>query len=96
MEEKLKQYAELKIEEKRITDLLESLKPEIKEYIEGQGVDKLPTSLGTFTLGARTTWKYSPAVEALQKEEKATGIAKQVVTTSLIFTAPKAEKEDNA
>ena len=96
IEEKLKRYAELKAEEKIITEGIETLKPFIKEHIEGLGVDKLPTSLGVFTLGSRSTWKYSPAVEELQKEEKAKGIAKQVVTTSLIFSAPKAVEENVA
>lgn len=96
MEEKLKKYAQLKSEEKRIEKEIEELKPEIKEYIEAQGVDKIPTTLGTFSLTSKSTWKYSPAVENLQKEEKAKGIAKQVVSTSLMFTAPKADKEEYA
>ena len=85
IEEKLKRYAELKAEEKIIAEGIETLKPFIKEHIEGLGVDKLPTTLGTFTLSPRSTWKYSPAVEELQKEEKAKGIAKQVTTNTLVF-----------
>ena len=93
MAERLKKYAELKEQEKAIANDIETLKPIIKEWIEGQGVDKVPTSMGTFSLGSRSVWKYSPAVEKLQKEEKATGIAKQVVSTSLIFSAPKLNGE---
>lgn len=96
IEEKLKRYAELKAEEKIIAEGIDTLKPAIKEYIESQGVDKVPTSMGIFSLENRSTWKYSPAVEELQKEEKAKGIAKQVVITGLRFTAPKAVKEENA
>lgn len=85
----LARYAELKIQSKKITEEIEELNPHIKEYILKEGVDKLPTTMGTFSVESRSTWKYSPAVEKLQDEEKAKGIAKQVTTTSLKFLPAK-------
>jgi len=52
-------------------------------------VDKINTEVGSFTLGSRTTWKYSEAVSELQEHEKAAGIAKQVTATILSFRAVK-------
>lgn len=91
IEEKLKRYAELKQEEKRVVEEIDTLSPDIKEYLSNRGVDKLPTSLGTFSLVSRAVWKYSPAVEKLQKEEKAKGIAKKIESISLMFKTPRAK-----
>ena len=85
----LKEYAELKLQEKVISEKLSELNPVIKEYLSDQGVDKLPTSMGNFSLGSRTIWQYSDAVTKLQEKEKAEGIAKKVTSVSLIFTTPK-------
>ncbi len=89
IEDALKRYAELKISTSAAETEMEELKPLIKEHIMKEKVDKLPTSVGTFSLGERSTWKYSPAVEKLQDEEKAKGVAKKVTTTSLLFKPPK-------
>lgn len=87
IQSKLKNYAELKIQEKAISEQLEELKPEIKKYMLDEGVDKVPTSMGNFILSERTTWQYSKAVEILQKEEKANGTAKAVKAVTLMFKA---------
>lgn len=92
MEDKLKKYAEYKTLAKDLEVKMEELKPEIIAFLEEQGVDKLPTNLGTFTISPFTTWKYSEAVKELQETEKATGIAKKVVSNSLRFTGPKADE----
>lgn len=83
----LKRYAELKVAEKKITTELEELKPLIREHMMTEGIDKLPTSAGSFTLGERTTWQYSKEVEKLQKAEKADGTAKEVKSVVLTFKA---------
>ena len=91
---KFQRYADLMIEKRKIEAELEELNPIIKEQISKEGADKVKTEFGTFTLGTRTTWKYSAAVEKLQEVEKATGIAKKVETTSLIYKTPKDKEAD--
>lgn len=88
----LLRYANLKVMEKDITKELDELKPFIREHMMAEGIDKLPTSAGVFSIGERTTWKYSKDVEKLQKQEKADGTAKEVKTITLTF---KAEGEEN-
>lgn len=85
IEENLKKYAELKIMAKSLDKQMEELKPSIREHMMSQGIDKLPTSVGTFTIGERTTWKYSKAVLDLQKQEKADGTASAVKSVVLTF-----------
>lgn len=96
--ENLKRYAELKIQEKAIKTELEELNPKVRDFISAQGVDKLPTTIGTFSLVAKTIWKFSPAVEKLEKEvdklkekEKADGTATSDARYDLIFKAAKEE-----
>lgn len=89
----LARYADLKDLEKSIKAEIEELAPQIKEYLLKTGVDKLPTSAGTFTISERSTWQYTEAVEKLQEEEKATGKAKKVTITTLMFKAPKPEEQ---
>lgn len=92
--ENLKRYAELKVQEKAIKDELAELNPKVKDFISAQGVDKLPTSLGVFSLVAKAVWKFSPAVEKLEKEvdklkekEKADGTATSDARYDLMFKA---------
>lgn len=96
--ENLKLYAELKIQEKEIKARLEELNPLVKDFISAQGVDKLPTNLGTFSLVPKAVWKFSPAVKRLEDEvdklkekEKADGTATSDARYDLIFKAAKAE-----
>lgn len=88
---KLQKYAELKAEEKRIAAEIDELKPEIQAAIVASGADKVETDFGNFILKPTVRWKYSPAVEALQEEEKAKGIAQKVETPGLLFKAAKVE-----
>lgn len=92
IEEKLKKYAELKIMAKALDEQMEELKPSIREHMMSQGIDKLPTTIGTFTLGERTTWKYSKAVDTLQKQEKADGTAQAVKSVVLTYKEGKEEE----
>lgn len=96
--ENLKLYAELKIQEKAIKTKLEELNPKVRDFISAQGVDKLPTTMGVFSLVAKAVWKYSPAVEKLEKEvdklkekEKAEGIATSDARYDLMFKAATKE-----
>jgi hypothetical protein len=91
----LKRYVELKAEEKRIAAEIDELKPIIIEHMTDEKIDKLPTSLGSFSLSSRGTWKYTAAVTQLQEEEKAKGIAKQVFSNSLIFKSAEQDLLSN-
>lgn len=101
LKEKLKRYAELKSIEKDTKKQIEELNPVIKEFLIESKVDKLPTSLGNFTLTPFPVWKYSEAVEKaeevveeLKAKEKADGTAKATYRQDLKFTAPKANKDE--
>ncbi len=87
---KLDRYAELKVLEKKIKKEIDELNPEIRDMMTKAGHDKVDAGYGTFTLSSRTTWEYSPAVEELQKKEKALGVAKAVINQSLTFKEVKA------
>lgn len=89
----LRRYADIKLQIKALEDEAEEMKPQIVEYMAKEGVDKLPTSAGNFTVSETSRWKFSPAVEKLQEEEKQKGIAKKVVITMLKFTAKKNEEQ---
>lgn len=98
MKELLKEYAELKTIEKANTERLDTLKPLIVEEMRKIDADKVELTddaeekvVGTFTVGSMTRWQYSPAVADLQEKEKATGQAKQVVSTVLRFTGLKGD-----
>lgn len=91
MKELLKEYADLKVSEKATTERLEFLKPLIVEEMRKIDADKVETEFGNFTVGSMTRWQYSPAVTDLQEKEKATGKAKQIVSTVLRFTGIKAD-----
>lgn len=99
--ENFERYAKLKAEEKRIKAEITELSPLLKEDIHAAGGDKVASDFGTFTLKPVKVWKYSEAVELAEKavdelkeKEKATGIATSDVREDLVFTAPKAAKED--
>lgn len=89
----LEEYAALKIDEKRVAERIKELQPEIKEAMMAQGADKINMEVGSFTLGSMTRWQYSKAVKDLQEKEKASGTAKQVVSTILYFKQPKQPKK---
>lgn len=85
----LKEYAELKIQEKKIGERLDELKPQIVEAMAAQDLDKVEAEVGTFTIEETSRWQYSPAVSDLQEAEKANGLAKRVVSTILKFRQAK-------
>jgi hypothetical protein len=101
IEETLKRYAELKAIDKATKTELTKLGQPIREHLTAQGVDKLPTSLGSFTLKPVPVWTYSPAVEAAEAEverlkakEKADGIATSVDRVDLVFSAVKIQSDE--
>lgn len=96
MEQKLKMYAKLKLQEKSIKAQYEVLQAEIIEHVQENPDKKLETKFGKFKVTERATWKYSEDVDKqkakmvkLQEKEQATGVATKTVKASLTFTQPK-------
>ena len=89
MKAKLAKYADLKSKEKEIQEEIKEIGPEIVEFMENSNLDKLETVRGSFILSPYTVWEFSEEVEKLKEKEKAEGIAKKKVTTSLRFNKPK-------
>lgn len=98
----LKQYAELKIKEKEITDKLNALKEEVTSLVFAEDGEKIETDLGRFEMRpGRKVWKYSEelriqeaqALEALKskkKQEEISGKATlEKAPMSLVFTMNK-------
>lgn len=96
--ELLKEYAELKIQEKSIKERIDELNPLVKEEVLSQGIDKLPTNLGNFIIKKIKKWTYSKTVEDAVKHleelkafEQAHGKATFVEVEQLEFRQLKHE-----
>jgi len=93
----LQQYANLKEQEKVIADEIAKINPLILAEIQAAEVDKVEAKdIGTFSLAARETWKYSENVvlaeeglEELKLAEKRDGTATSTEKPYLVFKAPK-------
>lgn len=98
--ENLKEYAELKIQEKRIKGRIEELNPLIKQEMIDLGLDKVPTTAGNFNIKKGKKWTYSSAVtrvkemlDSLQDREEANGTATFVEVEQLEFRELKNESD---
>lgn len=94
--EVLKEYAELKVQEKQIKLRIDELNPLIKADLVAQGLDKLPTNLGNFNIKRAKKWTYSEAVKKMEEnlkllktEEEADGTATFVEVEQLEFRENK-------
>lgn len=90
------EYAAVDAEIKALTVKKEQLRPFIVQKMIDEGVDKLETSLGKFTITPLKSWTYPEEVVELGEEFKAakakaesTGAATFEETPSLRFTAAK-------
>lgn len=99
--EQFKEYADLKVEEKKIKARLSELGPLLKDQIASAGGDKVESEFGLFTLKKVPVWKYSPAVEKLEEEvdtlkkvEKSTGVATSEERIDLMYKEPKVEGDE--
>lgn len=95
------EYAELKLEEKRIELRINELKGQVIEEMQAEGVDKQPTPLGNFTLSLTKKWKYSGAVKEadefmknLKEKEKQDGTAECTEVAELKFFTIKPSLEE--
>lgn len=100
--DKFLRYAEIKNEIKRLEAEASELGPVLKAQINAGGADKVEVpGTGLFTLKKVQVFEFSDQVKAkkeevkkLEEHEKATGVAKVTVREDLVFTAPKAAKEE--
>lgn len=97
-EKTLNRYAELSIQIKDLEAQRSALKPEIVEEFTSQGVEKLESDYGTFSVIRTSTWKYSKKTQKQAEElkiaqvrEQEKGIAKATVNESIRFQAKKEE-----
>jgi len=101
----LKEYAELKIQEKKIQDRIKDLKADVTNIVFDEDNQKLETQWGRFELrDGRKQWKYSDALtdkeeqvkEAFKikkREEELKGIAMlEKAPTNLVFTVNKGQE----
>ena len=102
MENKLKRYAEIKLEMVRLTNELKALKADVMTIVFEEDDMKLETDFGSFSLrDGRKTWKYSDkltlkekqvkeAFKIKKKQEELEGIATlEKAPTNLVFVAKK-------
>lgn len=98
----LLEYANLKLEQKRIENNIELLKDQVlQEILQIRGDSDQPVSLAelpgcTFTVTARKTWVYSEyikdaekVIKARKEDEQADGTAIYTETHQLMFLTPK-------
>ncbi len=90
------EYAKLDAEIKALELKKEQLRPHIVKMMVDQGVEKLDTGLGKFSVTMLKKWSYSEKVEemadqlkAQKAKEESTGEASYEETPSLRFTAIK-------
>lgn len=89
----LKRYRQVK---KKLADWKQEedqLKDQIIDGLNEEGVDKLESNWGTFTVAIRKSYEYSDEVKKLEEKvklakvkEEQKGIAKEKVSTYLRFT----------
>lgn len=92
----LKKYQKLRIEREALEKEENELKAQIVATMQNDGVSKEETTWGTFTIGCRTSYKYSDKVKALEEKvklakvkEEQKGTATPSTTEYLVYTAPK-------
>lgn len=95
----LMEYALLESQYRALEQKRDALRENIVKMFHKEGVDKLedPT-LGMFTIGRRTSWTYTKAVQKIEeklkiakKTEQQKGLAKASDTEYLLYKEPKVE-----
>lgn len=92
----MEKYALVDAQIKALTNQKDELKVQIVQDFIAQGIDKVETGLGKFTISKLKTWTYPGYVEdanetykTLQEKSKLTGEAKYTESESLRFTPSK-------
>lgn len=88
----LQQYAELTAAAKTIEKQIADVKEHIVGVMVTEDIKKIDSDFGTFILSERAVWEYSPQVELLEKnlkatkhQEQETGLAKAQTSRFLTF-----------
>lgn len=94
----LAKYVELYKESARIETEREAVRDELIVLMKAEGKEKEVSELGTFTIGHRLSWKYSPALVKKEEQlkiakmrEQDKGIAKSTDAPYILYKAPKEE-----
>lgn len=92
MQNKLQQYIKLEIEYKELEARKQALRLEILNEMNKEKMQKVDTDFGSFTVCTKKSWKYTPAVSALEEKlkiarikEQDRGVAKAVESEYLLF-----------
>ena len=100
MKKELKEYAELKLEEKRIKARMAELNPTILNFMMESNFDKIDSPIGDFIIKKMKRWTFTPVVAELENDlenlkdaEKANGKATFREVEQLEFRENK--KDDN-
>lgn len=95
MKPQLKEYAKLQAQIKELEGKRDTIKLEIIDGFHKEGIDKVESDYGRFTIANRTSYTYSEKVKALETKvklqkikEEETGVAEARNTEYLVF-APK-------
>ena len=91
----LKEFANLKIEANKIEERLAELKPIVLAEIVGASLDKVPTSLGTFSIKKKKNWVYSEKVESIIARLKLTKEIEEADGTATFTETPILEFREN-
>ncbi len=90
------EYAKILAQELKLKTLKDEVQAMIKESMKKAGADKIETNVGSFTFYKRTTWEYSPEIQAAyevlkiqEKDEQENGAAKPTVAETFRFTPLK-------
>ncbi len=96
MKPQLKEYAKLQAQIKELEGKRDQVKVEIIEGFHKEGIDKVESDFGRFTIANRTSYTYSEKVKTLETKvklqkikEEETGVAEPRVTEYLVFAAKK-------
>lgn len=84
--ELLKKYATLELSFKALTEQKEALREEILESFKKQGLEKVNSEFGYFTICKKASWKYSDKIKSLEdkvKIEKDKEQKKHIATVSI-------------
>jgi predicted phage-related endonuclease len=62
------QYAEIKAEMKELTERMREIEAEVKKEMAKEGVDKVKSDFGTFSLRTNITYTFSEKVDNLKEK----------------------------
>ncbi len=95
-EKLLNEYASLSLQIKDLEAQRAAIKPELVEQFSTQGIEKMESDIGTFSIVRISSWKYSKKVVEQEEKlkiakvrEQEKGIAKASVSETIRFQQKK-------